>query len=74
MPLESICRVRNVREAELLLQVASAASNFESAVSVYEVLALKMEELKKGWDALWLSNERYLTPAIPLIGEDAQSF
>ncbi|GAQ82488.1 hypothetical protein KFL_001130070 [Klebsormidium nitens] len=70
LPVDIVVRrVRNVREAELLLQVSSTASNFESAVSVYEVLALKIEELKEGWDALWLSDEAFLNPGIPLVGQ-----
>jgi hypothetical protein len=63
------CRVRNAREAEILLQVSSTATRFKTAVSIYEVLAMKVEALKKAWDSVWLSNEPFLTAALPLIGE-----
>jgi hypothetical protein len=69
-PYIPTCRVRNAREAEILLQVSSTASRFETVVSIYEVLAMKLEALKKGWDSVWLSNEPFLTPSLPLIGEE----
>lgn len=60
--------VRNRRETELLLKVAKSAASLDSLMKNYEIIAVRTQELKEAWDALWLSQEPYVTPAIPLIG------
>ncbi|MCO5612291.1 hypothetical protein L7F22_066556 [Adiantum nelumboides] len=69
LPLEFLVfLVKNRREADLLLKVSESSARLDSFTQNYEMFASRAQALQEAWNGLWLAQEPYLVPAIPLIG------
>ncbi|KAI5079277.1 hypothetical protein GOP47_0004756 [Adiantum capillus-veneris] len=60
--------VKNRREADLLLKVSESSARLDLLTQNYEMFASRAQALQEAWNGLWLAQEPYLVPAIPLIG------
>lgn len=65
-----IGRIKNLREARLMLDAGASAELFDSLLQHYETFANAAQQLQEAWDAVWLAEEPLLSAAIPLIGEE----
>eukprot|EP00250_Pteridium_aquilinum_P031210 c43243_g1_i1 orf=90-689(-) len=71
LPLDFLVSfVRNRREAELLLKVSKSAASLDLLTQNYEMIASRAQVLQDAWQGLWLAQEPYIVPAIPLIGSE----
>ncbi|KAH7300976.1 hypothetical protein KP509_23G006400 [Ceratopteris richardii] len=69
LPLDFIVSfVKNRREAELLLKVSEVSSTLDLLIQAYEEFASTTQALQEAWNSLWLAQQPYVVPAIPLIG------
>ncbi|KAG0563600.1 hypothetical protein KC19_8G044300 [Ceratodon purpureus] len=62
--------IRNGREAELLLDLASIASRFDALFRAFVPLAHASHCLQHAWDQLWLAQDATVVTAIPLIAHE----
>ncbi|KAJ7526120.1 hypothetical protein O6H91_17G082500 [Diphasiastrum complanatum] len=70
VPLQFLgSRVKNKREAEVILEISRSANLVDCILRNYECTAAQTQALHEAWDTLWLSREPLLVTAIPLIGQ-----
>lgn len=62
--------LRNGREAELLLELASIAARFDALFRAFLPLAHASHRLQHAWDELWLAQDATVVAAIPLIAHE----
>lgn len=62
--------LRNGREAELLLELASIASRFDALFRAFLPLAHASHRVQHAWDQLWLAQDATVVAAIPLIARE----
>lgn len=67
--LVSLC-LRNGREAQLLLDLASIAAHFDALFRCFAPLAHASHRLQHAWDQLWLAQDPTVVTAIPLIAHE----
>lgn len=70
LPLLVSLSLRNGREAELLLDLASIAARFDALFRAFVPLAHASDRLQHAWDQLWLAQDVTVVAAIPLIAHE----
>nr|PNR26546.1 hypothetical protein PHYPA_030026 [Physcomitrium patens] len=70
-PLPSlVSRLRNGREAQVLLDLDSIAASFDSLYRAFIALANASHHLQGAWDQLWLAQDPSVVKAIPVIARE----